>query len=51
LLTSEGDFWQRQRRLTQPVFHRQLIQGYGAVMVDYTQRMLQAWTGGSWPGD
>ncbi len=43
LITSEGDFWQRQRRLTQPVFHQQRINGYGAVMVDYAQRMLQTW--------
>jgi cytochrome P450 len=43
LFVSEGDFWQRQRRLTQPVFHQQRIDSYGAVMVDYTQRMLQTW--------
>jgi cytochrome P450 len=43
LLVSEGDFWQRQRRLTQPVFHQQRIDSYGAVMVDYTQRRLQTW--------
>jgi cytochrome P450 len=45
LLTSEGDFWQRQRRLAQPVFHQQRIQGYGEVMVDYAQRLLQTWRG------
>jgi cytochrome P450 len=43
LLISEGDFWQRQRQLTQPVFHQQRIDSYGNAMVDYTQRMLQTW--------
>lgn len=43
LLTSEGDFWRRQRRLAQPAFHRQRISAYGEVMVDYTTRLLSAW--------
>jgi len=46
LLTSEGDFWKRQRRLTQPGFHRDRVASYGAVMVEYTERMLDAWRGG-----
>lgn len=43
LVTSEGDFWQRQRRLTQPMFHQQRISSYGAVMANYTQQMLETW--------
>src|SRR5919108_3583452 len=38
LLTSEGEFHRRQRRLAQPAFHRQRIASYGAVMVDYAAR-------------
>ena len=46
LLTSEHDEWKRQRRLAQPAFHRQRINSYGDVMVDYTQRMLGSWKDG-----
>ncbi len=35
LLTSEGDFHRRQRRLSQPAFHRDRIHAYGQVMVEY----------------
>lgn len=43
LLTNEGDSWFRQRRLIQPVFHRRRIEGYGQIMVDYTEQMLATW--------
>ncbi len=46
LLTSEGDFWLRQRRLAQPAFHRARVASYAATMVDYTERMVQGWRGG-----
>ena len=38
LLTSEGEFHTRQRRLSQPAFHRQRIGAYAAVMADYADR-------------
>ena len=46
LLTSEGDFWQRQRRLMQPAFHRERIATYGEIMVEYTNRLLDTWQSG-----
>ena len=38
LLTSEGDVHTRQRRLSQPAFHRQRIGSYATVMADYAAR-------------
>src|SRR5580765_3880550 len=46
LLTSEGEFWLRQRRLAQPAFHRGRIASYAATMVEYTERMLSDWREG-----
>ena len=46
LLTSDGAFWLRQRRLIQPAFHKQRIQAYGEVMVRYTRSMLETWQRG-----
>src|SRR5262249_36091953 len=46
LVTSEGEFWRRQRRLAQPAFHRQRISSYGEVMVDYAQRAIRNWLPG-----
>jgi cytochrome P450 len=46
LLTSDGDFWRRQRKLAQPAFHTKRIQSYAGVMVDYTARLLSEWQPG-----
>jgi cytochrome P450 len=43
LLTNEGDFWKRQRKLAQPAFHAKRIESYANVMVDYAQKMLSGW--------
>src|SRR5262245_43007214 len=46
LLTSEGDFHLRQRRLMQPAFHRQRIAGYGGSMVQLSVRLRERWQPG-----
>jgi cytochrome P450 len=43
LLTSEGEFHLRQRRLAQPAFHRQRIPGYAETMVGCTLERASAW--------
>lgn len=46
LVTSEGDFWLRQRRMIQPVFHQQRINNYAETMVHYTKDLLLTWKDG-----
>ena len=46
LLTSEGEFWLRQRRLAQPAFHRARIAAYAQTMVRFTERLLEGWHDG-----
>ena len=47
LLTSEGEFHRRQRRLAQPAFHRQRVAVYGAVMAGVAAHMRQRWQDGA----
>ncbi len=46
LLTSEGEFWRRQRRLIRPAFQLHEIERYATVMVEHTERMLATWRDG-----
>src|SRR5215212_1530500 len=46
LVTSEGDFWRRQRRLAQPAFHRDRVNAYARTMVAFAERMLADWRDG-----
>src|SRR4051794_7085740 len=45
LLTSEGDFWRRQRRLAQPAFHKDRLASFAETMVADTATMLERWRG------
>ena len=47
LLTSEGEFHLRQRRLAQPAFHRGRIASYATTMTAYADRTRSSWKDGS----
>ncbi len=46
LVTSEGDFWRRQRKLAMPGFQRGAIERYGAVMVEHARALRDSWNVG-----
>jgi len=46
LVTSEGAYWQRQRKLVQPAFLKSRVHSYAPVMAKLTEEMLQSWTPG-----
>lgn len=46
LLTSEGQFHTRQRRLMQPAFYRERLAGYAATMVSCAERSQTRWSDG-----
>ncbi len=46
LLTSEGEYHRRQRRLVLPAFHRQRLAAYGATAANYAARLSDEWRDG-----
>jgi cytochrome P450 len=47
LVTSEGDFWKRQRKLAAPAFQHNSLNRYADLMVMYTQEMMARWQSGA----
>jgi cytochrome P450 len=47
ILVTDGAYHKRQRKLVQPAMHTTRIQNYATTMVDYTQRIIEAWADGS----
>jgi cytochrome P450 len=43
LVTSEGEFWRRQRRIAQPSFHRRRLQEFGLTMARMADDMARTW--------
>jgi cytochrome P450 len=46
LLTSDGDFWRRQRKLSNPAFHRESLLRYSEITTEEATRMLAGWKNG-----
>jgi cytochrome P450 len=46
LVTSEGEYHDRQRRIIQPSFHPSLIKKYGELITVYAENMFQRWQNG-----
>lgn len=45
LITSEGEFWRRQRYMMQPMFHRRVVNQFSDVIAAAVDRLLERWEG------
>jgi len=43
IMTSEGAFWRRQRRMMQPAFHRRVIDQFSQLISDVNRTWAQKW--------
>src|SRR6202158_547773 len=43
IMTSEGDFWRRQRRMMQPSFHRRVIDRFSDLVHDVNEKFAARW--------
>lgn len=46
LFTSEGELWRRQRKLMAPLFHPNVMQGFGRDMIACAERAVADWRDG-----
>ena len=43
IMTSEGDFWRRQRRMMQPCFHRRVIDQFASLIHEVNEKFAERW--------
>jgi cytochrome P450 len=51
IMTSEGEFWRRQRRMLQPAFHRRVIQRFAGVIRDRNEALFERWAAAAVAGE
>jgi cytochrome P450 len=43
IMTSEGEFWRRQRRMMQPAFHRRVIDQFSGLVDEINEKFADRW--------
>ncbi|MFN6946574.1 MAG: cytochrome P450 [Cytophagaceae bacterium] len=43
LLTSDGEFWKRQRRIAQPAFHKKVLAGFTDAITEIVEELCLQW--------
>ena len=43
LVTSEGEYWRKHRKMIQPAFHHKQIRQFQQIMVDSTKKLILQW--------
>jgi enediyne biosynthesis protein E7 len=51
IMTSEGDFWRRQRRMMQPAFHRRVIDRFAALIGEVNDKYADRWAAAAARGE
>src|SRR5208283_3075399 len=51
IMTSEGDFWRRQRRMMQPCFHRRVIDRFSQLIHDVNEKFAARWAAKATSGE
>jgi enediyne biosynthesis protein E7 len=51
IMTSEGAFWRRQRRMMQPSFHRRVIEQFSALIGEVNEKYAQRWAAAAARGE